>query len=147
MSAWRCYGSATSESSFLSSLNIPFDQVLHQTINAPSCVFVSLQLQEWLCTLCMKRRQVILSSGMWFHGQPPVPDLPVLITDQQLMVGGNLVQTYGLKQCDLTMVFIIWLWFLSASCSGGSRVFQRRVPTTKGEHPPIILAIFSRQMH
>ena len=141
MSAWRCYGSATSESSFLSSLNIPFDQVLHQTINFPSCVFVSLQLQEWLCTLCMKRRQVILSSGMWFHGQPAGTDLPVLITDQQLMVGSNLLQTYGLKRWPVTSK-----WFLVSGCQLGAVAdpgFPRgRVPTTKGERPPIIWLYF-----
>ena len=139
MSALKCYGSETSESSFLSSLNIPFDQVLHQTINAPSCVFISLQLQEWLCTLCMKRRQVILSSGMWFHGQPPGTDLPVLITDQQLMVGSNLLQTYGLKRWPVTSQ-----WFLLSGCHFCQPLavenpgFNRgRVQTTKGECPSI----------
>ena len=111
MSARRFYGNTTSKSSFLPSLKIPFDQVLHQTINFPSCVFVSLQLQEWLCTLCMKRRQVILSSGMWFHGQPPGTDLPVLITDQQPMVSGNLLQPYAVKRWPVTSQ-----WFLFSGC-------------------------------
>ncbi|XP_029646265.2 formin-like protein 18 isoform X1 [Octopus sinensis] len=39
---------------------------------------LSTKLQEWVCHLCRKRRVLVLSTGLWYHGRHRNPDSIIL---------------------------------------------------------------------
>ncbi len=57
--------------------------MVHEAADKCFTCFV-LQLQEWICNMCQKRRHLVLSSGMWLRGSSSTgQDLPTVknITD------------------------------------------------------------------
>ncbi|XP_071081619.1 uncharacterized protein [Haliotis cracherodii] len=52
-----------------------------EKITCPGCGELNTSLttkaQEWVCLVCEKRRRLIMSTGLWYHGYHPEADLPL----------------------------------------------------------------------
>ncbi|CAG5117899.1 unnamed protein product, partial [Candidula unifasciata] len=51
-------------------------------------------IQEWVCVVCDKRRRLMTTTGMWYHGYHPESELPL---EKQIITGPNSDRTRGVR--------------------------------------------------